>query len=328
MPTPTKSNWWALLPGLLVAAALMELLLLRTATRTLIHIPGLDRFETPIRVIAEVGRYAFYLAIVSLVVVLMIRTLHELTSGSPRRIVIGAALASFLGTAAAGRLGLFPLPLVGVVSLAALVLVVAGIGLGRHAVPVVFFILATVAAGTTVLELGLPGDLSGRQVDGLLLTAEIGLILSAVTAPLLLTDRPDKRAVWVGLGVSAITAGAFAADPSTISILVLWNLGVPGWLPGLTYVVAAGSLAATLWSSLVSGRRSTAAGLLLLAAGGIGMISTYQAGLVLAGLLYISDGIVEHRVAATRWQPGFVIDRGRSHLPVGPESSRQPSVIG
>jgi hypothetical protein len=298
MSTTTKSNWSALLPGLLVAAALMELLLLRTATRTLIHIPGLDRFETPIRVIAELGRFAFYLAIVSLIAVLVIRTLHELKSGSPRRIVIGVGLASFLGTAAAGRLGLFPLPVVGVVSLAVLVLVVAGIGMGRRAVPVAFFILATVAAGTTVLELGLAGDLSGRQVDGLVLTAEIGLILSAVTAPLLLTDRPDRRAVWVGLGVFAITTGAFVADPSTISILVLWNLGVPGWLPGLAYAVAAGSLAGTLWSALVSGRRSTAAGLLLLAAGGIGMISTYQAGLVLAGLLYISDGIAEHRAVA------------------------------
>lgn len=328
MPTPSRSNSWALLPGLLVAAALMELLLLRTSTRTLIHIPGLDRFETPIRVIAEVGRFAFYLAIVSLVAVLVTRTLQELKSGSPRRIVIGAGLASFLGTAVAGRLGLFPLPIVGVVSLVALILVVAGNGMGRRAVPVLFFVVATVAAGTTVLELGLQGGLSGRQLDGLLLTAEIGLILSAVTAPLLLTDRPDKRAVWVGFGIFAITTGAFAADASTTSILVLWNLGVPGWLPGLTYAVAAGSLAATLWSALVSGQRSTAAGLLLLAAGGIGMISTYQAGLVLAGLLYISDGIAEHRVAATSWQPGSVIDRGRSHRPVGPDSSRQPSVIG
>jgi hypothetical protein len=328
MSTTTRPNWSALLPGLLVAAALVELLLLRTATRTLIHIPGLGRFEAPIRVIAEVGRFAYYLAAVSLVTVLVIRTFRELQSGSPRRVVIGAGLALFLGTAAAGRFGVFPLPLVGIVSLAALILVVASIGRGRRAVPVLFFVLATVAAGTTVLELGLPGDLTGRQVDGLLLTAEIGLILSAVTAPILLTDRPDRRAVWVGLGVAAITTGAFAADPSTVSILVLWNLGVPGWLPGLTYAVAAGSLAATLWSALVSGRRSTAAGLLLLAAGGIGMISTYQTGLVLAGLLFLSDGIAEHRVSATTRQPGFVIDRGRSQLPVGPPSSPQPSVIG
>jgi hypothetical protein len=58
------------------------------------------------------------------------------------------------------------------------------------------------------------------------------------------------------------------------------------------------------------------------------MISTYQAGLVLAGLLYISDGIAEHRVAATSRQPDLVVDRGRSDLPVGRRSSRQPSVIG
>jgi hypothetical protein len=58
------------------------------------------------------------------------------------------------------------------------------------------------------------------------------------------------------------------------------------------------------------------------------MISTYQTGLVLAGLLFLSDGIAEHRASATTRQPGFVIDLGRSQLPVGPPSSPQPSVIG
>lgn len=57
---------------LLAVSVLVELLLLRTATRTLIHIPGIAGFESPVRAIAEVGRFAYYLAVVSLVATLVI----------------------------------------------------------------------------------------------------------------------------------------------------------------------------------------------------------------------------------------------------------------
>jgi hypothetical protein len=140
------------------------------------------------------------------------------------------------------------------------------------------------------------GGLSGRQVDILMLTAEISLLLSAVTAPLLLKGPPPRMAILVGLGVALVGVGAFASGASTLSILILWNLGVPGWLPGVAYALALGSIVTTLWSALATGQRLTAIGLLLLIAGGLGTISTYQTGLVLTGVLLLGDAM-----AGTGW---------------------------
>jgi hypothetical protein len=49
---------------------------------------------------------------------------------------------------------------------------------------------------------------------------------------------------------------------------------------------------ATLWSAFSSGQRSTAIGLVLLAAGGVGTISTYQTGLVLTGVLLLGGTVL------------------------------------
>jgi hypothetical protein len=84
-----------------------------------------------------------------------------------------------------------------------------------------------------------------------------------------------------------VVAAAFAGGASTLSILVLWNLGVPGWLPGIALAVAFGGLVTSLWSALAGGERMTAVGIVLLFGGGVGLISTYQTGLVLAAILVL-----------------------------------------
>lgn len=279
------------LPALLAVLALAETVLLRTGTRTLIHIPGLGRFETPIGILAEVGRFAYYLAAVFLAGTLAILAHQGLRAGTSRHLVGGTAALMFLGVAVAGALGALSGTVVGWSSLALLVMVTTTAWRGLSTLPIGLFVLGSVAAGGTVLGQGPWGGLTGRQVDGLLLTAEISLILAAVTAPLLLRHPPGRLAVIAGLGAASIAVGAFAAGSSTLSILVLWNLGIPGWLPGVAYALALGSLVTTIWSALASDQRLTAIGLALLVAGGIGAISTYQTGLVIVGVLLLGHSM-------------------------------------
>jgi hypothetical protein len=260
---------------LLGVLALGELVLLRTGTRTLVHIPGLGRYETPIRILAEVGRFAYYLAVVSLVAVLAILAYQGIRTRTLRRVTGGVGALVFLAVAGAGRVEILAAPVVGWTSLVLLIVVTAAVWRGLRTLPIGLFVLGWAAAGWTVLGQGAMGGLSGRQVDILMLTAEISLLLSAVTAPLLLKGPPPRMAILVGLGVA---------------------LGVPGWLPGVAYTLALGSIVTTLWSALATGQRVTAIGLLLLIAGGIGTISTYQTGLVLTGVLLLGDAM-----AGTGW---------------------------
>jgi hypothetical protein len=294
------------LPGLLGVLAFGELVLLRTGTRTLVHIPGLGRYETPIRILAEVGRFAYYLAVVSLVAVLAILAYQGIRTRTPRHVIGGVGALVFLAVAGAGRLEILSAPVVGWASLVLLVTVTATVWRGLRTLPIGFFVLGWAAAGWTVLGQGTMGGLSGRQVDTLMLTAEISLILSAVTAPLLLKGPPSRLAILAGLGVALVGVGAFVSGSSTLSILILWNLGVPGWLPGIAYALALGSLVMTLWSALATGQRLTAIGLVLLIAGGIGTISTYQTGLVLAALLLLGEAM-----DGTGWEPTETIARSK-----------------
>lgn len=287
MPKPIEREGLGGLTGLLGVAVLAELVLLRTGTRTLIHIPGLGRFETPIRVLAEVGRFAYYLAVVCLVATLALLAFRGLRAR--RRLVGSIGALVFLGVAGAGRLGVLAGPLVGWCSLAVLVIVTAAGWQGLRSLPIGLFVVGSIAASWTVLGQSGGASLTGRQVDGLMLIAEIALILAGLTTPLLLQSPPHRMAVVAGIGAAVLGAGAFSAGASTLSILVLWNLGVPGWLPGIAYALALGAVVTTLLSAFGSGQRHTAIALVLLVAGGVGTISTYQTGLVLAALLLLAE---------------------------------------
>jgi hypothetical protein len=275
------------LPLLLGALVITELVFLRTATRTLVHIPGLGRFETPIRALAEVGRWGYYLAIVSLVALLGALAYRYLGRGGRRRYVTGGATALFLLLAGAGRVGLLGQEALGWSSLAIVVGLTAVVWRGVRTIPIAFFSLASVAAGVSVLGQGTGGGLTGQQVDALVLIAEVLLILAAVTTPLLLARAPTTSGVVAGVAAAVLGLGALVSGGPTLSILVLWNLGVPGWLSGVAYSLALGVVVATLWTALATRNWLTSIGLVLMVAGGIGVISTYQTGLVVAGILLI-----------------------------------------
>ncbi len=272
----------------LTTFVLIEWLLLRLGTRTLIHIPGLGRFETPIDIIAETGRFAYYAAVVFLIALLGLMAARGVTRGDNRAKLSSVAVSAFLAGALVGRLGWISANVVGWVGLLALLTLAALAWRGRRTLPVAFFAASTLAATFSQLGQGSGGGLSVSQVDGLLLGAEMLLILSGLSSPLLLGRLPSPRSLVIGLGAAGIIGVALARASSTVSILILWSLGVPGWLPGITFAIAFGALVTTVVSAV--GRRDLgiAIGLVLLMTGGVGAISTYQTGLVLAGLLLVA----------------------------------------
>lgn len=281
-----------------------ELFLLRIGTRTLIHIPGLGRFETPIRVLAEAGRFAYYAAVVFLIAVLVSMAYVRFKSRDPRSMLAGSAAVGFVLVAGAGRLGVVSLSVVGWSLSAALVVAVLAGWRGRRSVPLALFALGVVAAGWSALGQGAGGGLTGRQVDTLLIIAEVALVLAGLTAPFLLEERPTRRALLIGLGAAVVTTAMLSAGASTVWILGLWTLGVPGWLPGIVYALAFGGLATTWWSAFGGGQWNIGVGLVLLTAGGVGAISTYQSGLVLVGVLLVGEVVAPTRSVPSP-QSGF-----------------------
>ena len=116
----------------LTVFVLAELFLLRIGTRTLIHIPGLGRFETPIRVLAEAGRFANSAAVLFLVAVLVSMAYVRFKSRDPSSMLAGSAAVGFLLVAGAGRLGVVSLSVVGWSLSAALVVAVLAGWRGRR----------------------------------------------------------------------------------------------------------------------------------------------------------------------------------------------------
>ena len=271
----------------LAGVAVVELVLLRLGTRTLIHIPGLGRFEDPIHIVAEVGRFAYYLAVVLLLSTLVTLAYRGFQERSLQSSGNGAVVVGFLLVAGAGRLEMIPPPWVGGYATLAMVIVLVFGWKGWRSVPLLMFVVAALAAGWSALGQEFGAGFAVDQVDTLLLVAELALVLAGITSLLLLNQRPSRSVLLGGVATTVLFTTILVAANSTMSILLLWTAGVPGWLPAISYGVALGGLVITGWSALSTGQWSVGLGLVLLAAGGVGMISTYQSGLVLAGLLLI-----------------------------------------
>ncbi len=103
----------------------------------------------------------------------------------------------------------------------------------------------------------------------------------------------------MGASVGVLTFGMFAGSGgSTSRILLLWNEGLSGTLPGTVYAVAAGTLTIA-FVALLQGRHYLAAmAIVLLVAGGLGLHNTYQSGLVIAGLAVLAVSTPRTGVAA------------------------------
>lgn len=284
---PADMPTMRILAGALGLVALVELVVLRSGTRTLVHIPGLGRYDVSIGVLNEVGRFAFYLSVVLLVVTLGYFAVWLWRLDTPLSRIAGSLVALSILVAAAGRMGMLEPSAVGWYSFGAIAGMAAIGWRGVRSIPLALFSGSWVVAAWSVLGQGPGGGISGRSVDTSIVVAESLLILAGVTAPLLVSGRTTTPAVVAGFAAFLIVAAGFSMGGSTPAILTLWNLGVPGWFSPLAFGLAFGGLVIAIWSALAAGERMTAASIGLLVAGGVGMISTYQTGLVLAALTIV-----------------------------------------
>lgn len=292
-----------MLAGWLGLVALAELLLLRTGTRTLIHIPGLGQFDVSIGILNEVGRFAYYLAAVLLVSTLIYLGRILWLTGTRSSKVISGVVWLFLTVALAGRTGLITSTAVGWLSLLVLVALLVSTWSGVRSMPRALFVAAWALAAWAVLGQDVGGGLSGQSVDILVIAAEGLLLLAGVTAPLLVSDRPAAPSLVAGFGAFLVVATGFSIGGSTLSILTLWNLGVPGWFSPIAYGLAFGGLVVGGWTAMANRQTLTATAIALLVAGGVGTISTYQTALVFTAVLLL--GVVSTR-------PGLVNDDAES----------------
>ncbi len=292
LPMPSRETQAAIFGGLALSAA-VELLVLRSFTRTAVHIPALEQMAEPYKVIATMGRSAYYVAGALMVVaaVLMVRLCWAERRGATWAAASGVAV--FLAAAAWGVGGGANSVGVDVATLGA-VGVVAGAGAAADRrrgamVMLVLFGLAFAASGAhTTLQAAAQERIAQVRANWLLDMAEILAIGFAVATPLaLLERRPGRLVQAAGVTAGVLTFAMLVGSGSTTRILLLWNHGLAGTLPAVAYAFAAGGLAATIAGLVRQGDRMTAAGIVLMLAGGIGLHNTYQSGLVVVGLAMV-----------------------------------------
>ena len=272
----------------LALAATAELIILRTFTRTAIHIPAFELLGGPYRVIADAGRYTYFMSVVLLIVALpvVVRANWKQAKGAGRATAGGLALlAVALAAAAVGAGSDFQL---NVVSLAVVTLLAGAAAIGakpRAALPVVLFGLAFLFSAThTTLQLAAQEGVVQLDARWLLSFAEILGVGFALSSPLLVKGRASRGASLVSALVGLAVFGMLLSEGSTLRILLLWNGGLAGTLPSTVYAGAAAALTFTVVTLLQRGDRVMVAGFVLLLAGGIGLHNTYQTGLTAMGL--------------------------------------------
>ncbi|MFP3900359.1 MAG: hypothetical protein ACLFXM_05865 [Acidimicrobiia bacterium] len=277
---PGELTRW--LAGVTAAAALTETVLLRLATRTAIHIPGIEQVATPYGVFASIGRFAHYAASLLVAVTLALLAGLLVRRGHP---VAAAAVGLVVVAAAAARVGLVSdvaLALAAGAGVAGLVAWVVRAG-SRRRVPVALAGVAFVAAAihATAQHLSGAGALRPHSTAWLLLAAEAVVLAAVLVLPLVVRVR--RRDLLVGAAAGGLVLAVFTANTATSTILLLWTFGLAGYVPAAVYAVAAGVLVAVL-RALAREHRDLAVSLALVALGGIGLHSSYQTALVVCGL--------------------------------------------
>ncbi len=303
--TPDREKLGIVL-GLAIVAAI-ELLVLRTFTRTAVHIPALEALAGPYRVISGFGRYAYFvsLALLLLAVPLIIRAGWRRRTGPSLMVASGLAiLMAVFALASFGLLQAFFTDVASVTVVAVLALAAIASVPGRARVSLGCFAIAFIAGGShTALQAGRQDRIIQLDSGWLLNVAELLAIGFAVTSPWLLRRSIPRSAIVVGAIVAVATYGALLGNGSTVRILLLWNEGLSGTMPALAYAAAGGAICMTLVTLVRGGDHLLAAGLVLLVAGGFGLHNTYQTTLVAAGLsviclAFVADSLGRGRVYA------------------------------
>jgi len=306
-PTPLAERvrtaaapWLWPVAGATAVSAALELGVLRVFTRTIIHIPGAGDVSPVLSAIAELGRLAYYVTCVLLIGLLALIAFRS-SLASSRSLVVTTVIVVFGVAALGARTGI-----VGDGTVAVGVLV-AAITLGVIAAaplpPTARVAIAAFSAAfaLTALDAMVGGGVVRIGRDGALRAAgETLALLAAIASPFVLRARPDRRSVVLGGAAGLLAVVLLVANSSTANILMLWNLGLTGIFPWVFYGAAVGALTCTVAASMHSGDRRAVVVIALLVAGGLGLHSTYQSGLVIAGLALLAlkaeTGAVEDQV--------------------------------
>ena len=276
--------------GATAVSAALELGVLRVFTRTIIHIPGASSVSPALSLIAEVGRLAYYVTCVLLVGLLVLVVVRS-TLATSRTLLVAAVIVIFGITAAGARAGIVGDGTVAVGVLIAAVTLGAIAATSRGPVarlPIAAFSVAFTIAALDALVAG--GVLTIGRAGGLRTVGETLAVIAAIVSPLALRARPDRRSIMLGGGAGVLVIVLLVANSSTTNILMLWNLGLTGIFPWIVYGAAVGSLTCTVAALMRSGGYRGVVVVALLIAGGIGLHSTYQSGLVIAGLALLGLG--------------------------------------
>lgn len=270
------------------ATAVAELLVLRVFTRTIIHIPGAQDAAVVLGLVADAGRFAYYLAAVLLVITLALLVGDLVRRGSPRAVTAAATVLMFIATSTVARAGLVSDLLVATATGACVLTLACVVTSSAHGYGRLLAIcfVAGYACSTVFTALS-PTPLRVDRVAGsptLLFVAEALVLAGATLLPLVVRVRRDRLAALVGLVAGLGVLGMLTANASTTKILLLWNIGLSGYFPDVVYAVAFGALVYTVIALARSGNHLRSLAILLVLAGGIGLHSTYQTGLVVAGL--------------------------------------------
>lgn len=305
----------------LAAASAIELLILRTFTRTAIHIPGITALREPYEVLSFGGRYAYFVSVALLMFALPGAAWALWRTGGPIGRGMAGAVAAFAAMSALAALGLAGrLPLDAATTGAVFVIAIGGAsasGRWNSMVPLGLFAGAFVLSAThTLAQSAAQEGFVALRTDAALTAAEVVGVAFAVSVPLLARGTLDRLSVVAGAGAAVVVFAAFLVNGgATARFLLLWNEGLSGALPSVAYAAAAGCLTATLVAFVRTRHGLAAAGLVLLVTGGIGLHSTYQSGLVICGLAMLALGL---------WMWPAAGQRGR--LPAtGAERDARPS---
>lgn len=268
------------------AAALFELVVLRLLTRTAVFIPGVAERIGVVGAVGELGRLGFSVSLALLAAGIVGLAVLALRRGTPVGRALSVALLAFTAVALAARLGVVPSVTADLATLGAVALLASVMRTQRRsaAVGVIGFSLAFLLAGFDAAWRNAGGEAAIAGAGGVLLGLAEWLVLGAAVGTLVARRRSARASLVVGAIVGAALVAGLAMASATVRILLLWNLGLPGAMPAAAYGVAAMAVVVVVMDAARRGRWATAAGVTLLVAGGVGLHSTYQSGLVIVGL--------------------------------------------
>lgn len=293
------ASWLA---TMLVLVSLTELIVLRIGTRTAVHLPDLEDVREPYRVVATVGRLAFYLSIL-LLIALLVRLAVDLVRAQRSHmaaILIAFVVASWLASqelVADATMGWVTIGAVVVLGAAAVSRWLAPIG-----VPISILSIAFVAAAVGSILQGGGWGATSDALRHLTVGSEYLAVAAAISIgpftrrALGVRGLPSSPIVIGSVVAGVVVVVAMMANPSTAHILMLWNFGLTGALPSPLYGAALSSVILGAGTAWWHAERQLATGIVLICLAGLGLISTYQSGLLIVGLALLVSSSRPHEV--------------------------------